>query len=399
MVKPVFLEEEMSLRLENKGVFFIAVSQFGMAFSFHCILAFIPFYILKFSTLGPKETMIWTGMILGASNVIASFTAPFWGGLTSRFSPKLLFERGMVLNGILILLMGFTTNLHLLLLLRIMQGLLGGVSTIGLILISSLSSGNRLHKDISLFQNSITAGQLIGPPTGAYVASLFGYGAPFVFAFLIVSIFVFFCRRYVKDIPLQKEESRAETPLRKGLIFGWALCFIATIHATFLPGIFPTILRGFDLSGDKALQTAGFIIMAYTAAAIMGNYVLSRFSSRVGLTKMIVAACLLSACFQVALILGDGLLSFTLLRMLQMGFVAVVIPLTFSIFAHGVGGKGIGFLNSSRFIGAAVGPLMATSLLAYSNLLTLYLLIAGTTLIILWGFIGSLKQNCGCLAS
>ena len=89
----------------------------------------------------------------------------------------------MVLNGILILLMGLTSSLYLLLLLRIMQGFLGGVSTIGLILISSLSSRERLHKDISLFQNSITAGQLLGPPVGAFAASLFGYQAPFILAF------------------------------------------------------------------------------------------------------------------------------------------------------------------------------------------------------------------------
>jgi MFS transporter, DHA1 family, multidrug resistance protein len=382
----------MSFRIENKGVFFIAVSQFGIAFSFQCILAFIPFYIIRISTLGPKETMIWTGMIIGAANVVASFTASFWGGLTSRFSPKLLFQRGMILNGILILLMGFTTSLHILLLLRIMQGLLGGVSTIGLILISSLSQGERLHKDISLFQNSITAGQLIGPPVGAYIASLFGYRAPFVFAFLIVSLIHFFCHHYVKDIPLQKKEIQSQATFKKGLFFGWALCFMATIHITFLPSIFPAVLSGFQLFGQQALQTAGFIIMAYTASAIVGNHLLSHFSSTLGLNRIIKLACLSSACFQIALILSRGLLSFTLLRMLQVGFIAVVIPLTFSIFAREVGGKKIGFLNSSRFVGAAVGPLMATSVLAYSNLLTLYLLIAGLTLAILWGFMVSVKE-------
>ena len=64
--------------------------------------------------------------------------------------------------------------------------------------------------------------------------------------------------------------------------------------------------------------------------------------------------------------------------MLQMGFIAGIIPLIFSIFAREVGGRRIGFLNSSRFVGAAIGPLMATSVLAYSNLLTLYFLIAGS---------------------
>jgi DHA1 family multidrug resistance protein-like MFS transporter len=381
-----------SFKIENKGVFFIAASQFGVAFSFHCILAFIPFYILKVSPFGPKETMIWTGMIMGAANVVASFTASFWGGLTSRFPPKFLFERGMVLNGILILLMGLTSNLYLLLLLRIMQGFLGGVSTIGLILISSLSSRERLHKDISLFQNSITAGQLLSPPAGAFAASLLGYQAPFILAFLVLAISTLFCYRYVGDIPIQRKESHAETPFNKGLLLGWTLCLIATIHVTFLPSILPKILEGFQLVGDAALRSAGFVIMLYTATALLGNHLLSRTASKLGLRNVITGACLIATGFLLALIFSRDLISFSVLRMVQMGFIAGIIPLVFSMFARKLSGKRIGFLNSSRFVGAALGPLMATFVLAYSGLLTLYVLIAGLTLIALWGFMTTIKK-------
>ena len=384
--------KDMSFKIENKGLFFIAASQFGVAFSFHCILAFIPFYILKISAFGPKETMIWTGMIMGASNLVASFTASFWGGLTSRFRPKILFERAMFLSGVLTLLMGFANSLYLLLLLRIMQGLLGGVSTIGLILTSSLSPRERLHKDISLFQNSITAGQLVGPPVGAFAASLFGYQAPFFFAFVIIAIATLFCKRYVGEVPIQERTSRPEPPIRKGLLLGWALCLISTIHITFLPSILPAILKGFQLMEDAALRSAGFIIMLYTASAILGNHLLSRAASKFGLLRVITAACLVASGFQVALILSRGLVSFSVLRMLQMGFIAGVIPLIFSIFAREISGRRIGFLNSSRFVGAAVGPFMATSVLAYSGLLALYLLIAGLTLAALWVFMASVKK-------
>jgi MFS transporter, DHA1 family, multidrug resistance protein len=344
------------------------------------------------SAFGPRETMIWTGMIMGASNVVASFTASFWGGLTSRYRPKILYERGMVLNGILILLMGFANSLYLLLILRIMQGLLGGVSTIGLILTSSLSPRERLHKDISLFQNSITAGQLIGPPVGAFAASLLGYQAPFFFAFLVIAISTLFCQRYVGEIPVQEKTSHPETPLHKGLLLGWTLCLISTIHITFLPSILPNILKGFQLVEDTALRSAGFIIMLYTATAILGNHLLSRAASKFGLLKVITTAGLIATGFQIALILSRDLFSFSALRMLQMGFIAGIIPLIFSIFAREVSGRRIGFLNSSRFVGAAVGPIMATSVLAYSGLLTLYLLIAGLTLAALWAFMASVKE-------
>jgi MFS family permease len=151
-------------------------------------------------------------------------------------------------------------------------------------------------------------------------------------------------------------------------------------------------LEGFQLVGDIALKSAGFIIMSYTVTSIVGNYLLSRLSSKIGLKKVITVACLSGTLFQVLLILGQGVLSFMVIRMIQMGFIAAVFPLMFSIFARDVGGRMIGFLNSSRFIGSAMGSFMATSVLAYSNLLTLYILIAGLTISSLWAFLTSTKE-------
>jgi len=375
----------------HRGSFFVSVSQFGTAFSFHCILAFMPFHIIRISPFGPKETMVWIGMILGSSNIFAALAASFWGGLTSRFSPKLLFERGMLCNGILMFLMGFIDNLYFLLLLRIIQGVLGGVSTIGLVLVSSLSPEERLPRDLSLFQNSITAGQLLGPPVGAYAASFFGYRAPFILASVIVCVSLFFCHACVSDIPPQKRKALSGSSFNRLILTGWVLSLVITIHLTFLPSILPSILEGLQLKGDVALSSAGLIIMAYTGTAIFGNYLLSRLSPRVGLRNVIAVACVLGSLLQVSLIFGGTIWSFTLIRMLQMGLVAVVVPLIISIFARDAGGKVLGFLNSSRFVGGAVGPVMATSVLAYSSLLTLYALIAAFTLASLWAFLASDK--------
>jgi hypothetical protein len=75
--------------------------------------------------------------------------------------------------------------------------------------------------------------------------------------------------------------------------------------------------------------------------------------------------------------------------MLQTGAVAAVFPIIISLFAPGVGGGTLGFLNSSRFAGNFIAPLMATSVLAYSNFFTLYLIITVLTLVSLWGFLAS----------
>jgi DHA1 family multidrug resistance protein-like MFS transporter len=299
----------------------------------------------------------------------------------------------MSVNGVMSLLLGFTDNLYLLLLLRVVQGLLGGVSTIGLVLISRLSPSERLHEDLSLFQTCMTTGHLLGPPVGAYAASLLGYKAPFIVAFMIVSVFVIFCHRNVTDIAVGKKELRSEEPFHKGVLFGWTLIFIATVHLAFLPSILPSILKGFQLAGDRALRSAGFIIMSYTASAIAGNILFSRLASKIGPRKVIQITCLVASCFLVLLVLGRGVWSFTLLRIIEVGAIASIIPLTFSMFARDASGKVIGFLNSARFIGMAGGSLLATLVVAYSSLLTLYLLIAGFSLASLWAFLKSTRDR------
>ena len=363
----------------SKGVYFIALSQFGLAFCFNVVMAFMPFYITKISPYKPYETMIWIGMIMGLNSFLSAAVAPFWGSLTSKFRPKSLFERAFLFNGIIFLLMGFTGSLPMLLGLRLIQGALGGASTIGLFMISQLSPKDRLAGNLSIFQGSMTAGQLLGPPVGAYAAAHMGYRSPFILSFLLVGVCLLLSHLYVVDVPKKGTDRDRKIPFNPGLLWGWALIFIATIHLTFLPSILPYVLKGFDLVGEKALKSAGFIMMGYTATALIGNYVISRLTPRAKLKGVIAVLCLTSAFLQFLLYFSGGVIGFATIRMLQTGVIAAVIPMAMANFASELGGTGLGFLNSARFAGNGFGPLMATSVVAGSNLLTLYLSIALST--------------------
>jgi MFS family permease len=100
-----------------------------------------------------------------------------------------------------------------------------------------------------------------------------------------------------------------------------------------------------------------------------------------------------AAVFQVLLLGARGFWSLTAIRMIQTAFIAAAFPLTVSLFARSAGGKTIGFLNGARFLGNAAGPLMATSILAYTNLPTLYTVIAALTIAALWAFLALVKTG------
>ena len=171
------------------------------------------------------------------------------------------------------------------------------------------------------------------------------------------------------------------------------LCFTATVQITFLPSVLPNVFEVFKYEQTAALKLAGTVVMCYTATAMVGAYVWSRLSRRIGLYRMITLLFILGILLQSMLTFSRGIVDFTVIRMLQTAFVAATFPLVISIFASGSKGSVIGFLNASRFAGNAMGPIIATSMLAYFNLTTLYFFISGLTLLALLGFRAFFKSS------
>ena len=134
-------------------------------------------------------------------------------------------------------------------------------------------------------------------------------------------------------------------------------------------------------------------MMAYMATAIVGNHLLVGLASRLGLVRIITIASLSAIALQSLLYFSNGVYSFTLIRVLQTGMIAAVIPLVIVAFAGEGSGATLGFLNSGRFVGNALGPMMATTILAQFNLLALYLTISALTLASLCAFLVSVRNR------
>jgi predicted MFS family arabinose efflux permease len=132
--------------------------------------------------------------------------------------------------------------------------------------------------------------------------------------------------------------------------------------------------------------------MLYTATAMAGTFLLCRLTARVRICRLIATAGILGTILQFLLSLSPGLMSFVVIRMLQTAMIAAVIPLVFSSFALDLDGRVIGFLNSSRFAGNALGPMIGTFVLAFSSLNWLYLSIGIMGLLALVGYAFSFAE-------
>jgi DHA1 family multidrug resistance protein-like MFS transporter len=359
-------------RSKNRDILVLTTAQFFLAFSLNFMFVFLPFYIHDISTLDEASTLRWTGLIVGAASAMATFASAFWGNLTDRYSPKGLFERGILSHAILVGLMGFVTDLRLLLGIRILQGFLGGISTIGLIIISAISDEEQLARRMGAYQSALTLGQIFSPPMGAIAAAAFGFRGAFLASSVMLFAVFGFCLFGLSPMPPRARRAAEPIP-RRQLWLAWAIAFAGTVQIVFLPSILPTILESFKLPETKQLVAAGTIVFAYGASAAAGSYGFSRLAGRYRSDRLILLAAVGASCLQVLLIFGVEPVSFTLIRMAQTCLAAGIFPLILSGVAARSRGGTIGFINTSRFAGNAAGPIIATFILANSNLLSLYL--------------------------
>jgi len=365
----------------KSNVFFISLSQSASALSFTFVDTFLPFYVFKVSPYSQQKTLIWVGAILGVVGLSLMVMSPIWGSLTHRLNPKRLFQRAQIANSIVFLLMGFTVNLQLIFILKLLQGILGGVSTVGLILVTLSSTKEKIAANIGIFQACLTIGQLLGPPLGAMAAATFGYKASFICGSAILFSAAMLCEFKVSEVPKLPRHIKSTTKKdsTKLVFAGWVVCVMTQIQLIFLPSILPKVLEGFNVYGSEALRFAGLVVMLYTATAALGTLLLPRLTKKLGMFRLIGILLAVSICFQISLTLTNGIIGFTVVRMLQTGFAAAVIPLIFSIFAGLQKGSVIGIMNSARYGGNALGPVLATTTLAFSSLNGLFFIISGLT--------------------
>ena len=312
----------------------VTLTQFGSAFALNFVYIFLPFYIIKVSPYSRRETLLWVGAIVGVATVFTALASPLWGALAHRYSPKMLYMRGMFTHSLMFLLMAFTVNLHALLVLRIIQGIFGGVSTLGMILISSGSSKEQQASNIGIFQAALTLGPMVGPPLGTFAAALLGYRNGFLAGAAFLFISFIFAQIYVTDMPpLPKPVKKAgKRVLDRRIVIAWIVCFVAQIQLSFLPSVLPNVFQKLSMDEPTGLKLAGVVVMFYTATAALGQFVFTRLVRKFSVLRMITFLVVMSVAFQAALIFTRGIADFTAIRMIQTGFVAAAIPLVVSLF-------------------------------------------------------------------
>ncbi len=334
---------------------------------------FIPFYVQEISAYDRETTLLWTGLIVGVSGATSAFTAPLVGGMAGRWPPKLLLLLGIAAQGLLIAAMGFTHNLAVLFILRFLIGTIGGLSTIGMVVVSATSPPERLTAIMGIFQAAITLGHIVGPLAGALTADLMGFRGAFLTGGGMMGAALAVCQWGMTDIPPYARPAGAEPVRGRRLVAAWLLCFAASTQIAFLPGVLPEIMAMLKVPGGQAVRLAGLIVFSYGVASILGSYGITRAATRWGDGRTLAAAAVGGSAFLPLLAFAGSVTAFGAIRFLQAGLIAGAIPIIFAQVAGASTGRTIGVINTSRFAAFAAGPVLGTWFFAHASPLSLYL--------------------------
>jgi MFS family permease len=218
---------------------------------------------------------------------------------------------------------------------------------------------------------------VIGPLAGAIAAARLGFHESFVLGGLVLVA----CGALVHwGVPASgaREERRAAagpTPWRE--VMAVALMLMAgSTQIFFLTSILPQVLPPLGVEPARTLEVGGFVIFASGAAAALGSMLAPRLSDVWPEHRLIVALLVASSLAVAALAFVHSAWLYGALRFLQVLFIAPIFPIVVSRITQSAGGEAIGLINSARIGAAFIGPVIATTMLAWTSPAVLYVVLA-----------------------
>ena len=255
--------------------------------------------------------------------------------------------------------MAFSVNVVQLVAFRIIQSLFGGLSTILFVVVGIVSPPNKLREQLGYQIAGSTIGNLVSPGIGGTIASFLGYRMTILMqgVFFIALYPIILKMKTAKPAAAERVEKFNIVDLKSILpVAGALICAYACIG--FINPTIPWFLSSLGVtSGSLLLWTTVTTILNGIAYAIATPILTKRASGRVLVVFQILAAVVIEA---TAFALNP--IVFIVFRV-GIGVIQAGLPANLLGGKSATKGQGMGLLNSARYIGTAIGPVIASTIL------------------------------------
>lgn len=373
----------------KKNLFILSIAVFIAGIAFSEIMPFLPLYVASLGDFSHQELNFWSGFIYAGMYIVSAITSPLWGKLADKKGRKLMILRASFGMTIAIGAMGLVTNVYQLFALRCLQGLFAGFVSNSNALIATQTPKEKAGQAMGTMASSVTAGTLLGPLVGGFLASIFSYRitffitgillfTTFIMSFLWVKEDNFVAKNTAKLDKTKDVIKQFNSPI---LIFGLLITtmIIQAANNSINPIVSLFVKQLLHNHGNVVLISG--IIAALPGIATFA--VASKFGTlgdKIGTHKIIIAGFIAASLFFFATAFVQNTIELGILRFLVGFSDACLFPQVQTMLTKNspaaITGRVFSWNQSAMYLGNIIGPLIGTTVSGLSNYSMVFLVTA-----------------------
>jgi MFS family permease len=160
---------------------------------FAMVFPLLPYYARRL------EAQDWTiGWMIAIFSIAQLAAAPLWGRLSDRYGRRGAILFGLTTSAIAFVVFGLATNIWMLFLSRMVQGIGGGTTGVLQAYVADVTEPKDRAKALGWLSAATSAGVMVGPAIGSLAFGL-GVAAPGLFAGALCFVNISFARRWLPE--------------------------------------------------------------------------------------------------------------------------------------------------------------------------------------------------------
>ena len=353
-------------------IYLICTIQVGGGITIIGVLSFLPLFLAELGLHDPGEAGMWAGLVSGVTPCMVALSAPYWSRKANQFGPR------KVMMFILFTLMvtvgacAFTQTPWQLLMLRILQGVVGGYVPIGLAIIILVTPENKVPWAMGLYQASMVMGLVFGPLMGGLVADLLGYRAPFIMFSALTGLCMLGIYLFMPNLQFEHKVDARESQLsliksflvipRVRLLVG--LLFLCNFGITGIGPILPLYIKHYMHMNDEFVATiVGIIIFGAGLFSALASISIGKITERLTMPRIVFTATWAVGTLFILQYIMPSIWGLGIFRAIAGFFMGFITPIANTLISKAVPierrGIVFGAVSSVAMMGNVLGPVLS----------------------------------------
>jgi len=363
----------------------LAVCVFGSfttLVSLSMLLPFLPLYVQQLGVESQASVIQWSGIAFGATFLGTAVTAPLWGRLADRFGRKPMLIRAAVGMAVVMSLIGMAHNVHELVALRLLAGLVGGYASASTVMVGTQAPRDRAGWALGILSTGALAGNLVGPLVGGLLPEWVGIRGTFFAGGAMIAVAALLTIFVVKEDfqPACDAKGRTANPAagatrRTDYTVVATLLVMAMMVLLANMSIEPIIavyVGGLGVGTDRLTRIAGVVMACSALGSMLTAARLGALADRIGSWNVIIGCLVLTGLAMVPQAYVAHWWQLAALRVLMGMTLAGLLPAIAKLARQSVNesatGQMLGYLQSAQFSGQVIGPVLGGQIGVYLGL-------------------------------